>query len=257
MVVEDITAIEQKAHLLIGEHKYQDAGELYYQAAKVLQKEGKHDRAAICLAASASSLALIFGERTFHRIASLYEEAAEEAENSKDFEYASMLFKHAAIAYERDHDNNAFSECFYKSKEAYRKFLVFDLFQTQKKDENVEIKFNLKMIRRRIIPLFSITFASLLWGHGERPHRTVLFGFVLILLCAVLYTHGHFHKDNVIVNPNLFQATYFSFTNFTKVGAESLNPIGFNKAIAVIEAFSGIFIIPLFLTGLCRKYLRF
>ncbi|MBF0477879.1 MAG: two pore domain potassium channel family protein [Candidatus Omnitrophica bacterium] len=256
-MAEDITAIEQKAHILIGEHKYQEAGDLYYQAAKVLQKEEKHSRAAICLAASASSLALIFGERTFHRIASLYEEAAEEAETSRDFEYSSMLYKHAAIAYERDHDNNAFSECFYKSKEAYRKFLVFDLFQTQKKDDNVEIKFNLKIIKRRILPLFSVTFSSLLWGHGERPHRTVAFGFVLILLCAIFYTHGHFYKIDAVIHPNLFQATYFSFTNFTKVGAESVTPIGLNKVVAVIEAFSGLFIIPLFLTGLCRKYLRF
>ena len=256
-MASDLKSLEQKAQQLLGEHKYEDAGDLYFQAARAFQKEEKHNQAAICLAAAASSLALMFGQKTFQRIAYLYEEAAREAEVSMDLEYASMLYKYAAVSYERDHDYLAYSECFFRSKESYRKFLFFDLFRASKKDDNVEIKFNLKLVGRRLVPLMTLTFSSLVWGHGERPHRTAFFGFLLVLLCSVLYTRGHLSRDNMIIKPDLFQATYFSFTTFTKVGAEYVIPIGFSKAVAVIEAFSGLFILPLFLTGLCRKYLRF
>ena len=99
--------------------------------------------------------------------------------------------------------------------------------------------------------------ASMVWGHGERPHRTVIFGFGLIIFFALIYSFGHFSSDNAIVHPDLLQVIYFSFTTYTKVGADSLTPVGFNQAVSVIEAFIGIFTIPLYLTGLCRKYLRY
>ena len=82
-------------------------------------RKKKHDRAAVCLAASASSHALILGEKTFHRVAFLYEEAAQEAQTAGDLEYASTLYKYAAIAYERDNDNNSLSECFFQSAYLY------------------------------------------------------------------------------------------------------------------------------------------
>ncbi|MBF0386939.1 MAG: two pore domain potassium channel family protein [Candidatus Omnitrophica bacterium] len=249
--------LEQEAHELLGEEKYAEAGERYLQAAKAFQRQEKHDRAAICLAAAASSRALILGEKTYHRVASLYEEAALEAEASRDLEYSAMLYKYAAIAYERDHDNTSLSECLFKSKEAYRQFLIQDLFRTKKTKDNVGIGFNLQFFSKRIIPLISLTFASLLWGYGERPHRTVGFGLVFILICAIFYTYGHLSRDGVIVEPSLIQAIYFSFTSYTKVGPENMSPVGFTKIVAVMESFIGIFTVPLYLTGLCRKYLRY
>ncbi|MBF0330844.1 MAG: two pore domain potassium channel family protein [Candidatus Omnitrophica bacterium] len=256
-MVQDKRSLEQEANQLFDEKKYQEAGELYLQAAKTFQRQEKHGRAAICLAASASSLALILGERTYHRVAGLYEEAAKEAEASKDLEYASMLYKFAAVCYERDHDNNAFSECLFLSKEAYRRFLRLDLFNSKKTSNNVILRFNLQLVMKRFIPLITSTFSSLIWGHGERPHRTIGFGLTLILMFAVLYSFGHFSKGNVILRMDLLQSIYFSFTAYTKVGPEDFSPVGINKAIAVIEAFIGIFTIPLYLTGLCRKYLRY
>jgi len=238
---------EQQAHDLLEQGNYLEAAELYSQAAKTFQRQDKHDRAAICLAASASSRALILGEKTFHRVALLYEEGAQEAEISKDLEYASMLYKYAAIAYERDNDNNAFSECFFKSKESYRKFLIQSLSHS-----------NFKQWIERMGSLFTATIAYLLWGYGERPHRIILFGLVLILVFALFYTQGSFLSGKVPFKPNFSQAAYFSFTTYTKVGPEEvLYPLGFNKFFAVIEGFIGIFTIPLYLTGLCRKYLRY
>ncbi|MEI6437218.1 MAG: potassium channel family protein [Candidatus Omnitrophota bacterium] len=255
--MSDKKTLEQEAHELLGEEKYAEAGERYLQAAKAFQRQDKHDRAAICLAASASSRALILGEKTYHRVAGLYEEAALEAEACKDLEYASMLYKYAAVAYERDHDNISLSECLFKSKEAYRRFLVQDLFRTKKTKENVAIGFNLAFFSKRIVPLLTLTFASLIWGHGERPHRTVGFGLVLILICAAGYMLGHLNKDGTIISPTFAQAFYFSFSSYTRVGVENITPVGGAKIVATIQAFIGIFTIPLYLTGLCRKYLRY
>jgi hypothetical protein len=43
---------------------------------------------------------------------------------------------------------------------------------------------------------------------------------------------------------------------FTTVGYGDIIAVGFNKAVAMLEAFCGIFIMPLFIIGLSRKYLR-
>ncbi len=250
-------SLEQDAQQLFDDKKYQEAGDLYLQAAKAFQRQEKHSRAAICLAASASSLALLLGERTFHRVASLYEEAAKEAEASRDLEYASMLYKFAAVSYERDHDNNSLSECLFLSKEAYRKFLLLDLFSTKKTNNNVPMRFSFKLVSKRFVPLITSTFASFLWGHGERPHRIVGFGLALILIFAGIFSLGHFEQQGKVFHPDFLQAVYYSFTAYTKVGAETMTPLGAAKAFAVIEAFIGIFTVPLYLTGLCRKYLRY
>ncbi|MBF0123453.1 MAG: two pore domain potassium channel family protein [Candidatus Omnitrophica bacterium] len=255
-MAEERKSTEQQAHNLLAEEKYQAAGELYLQAAKGYQRQGKHDRAAICLAASASSRALVLGEKTFHRVASLFEEAAQEAEAAKDLEYASMLYKHAANAYGRDNDNNSFSDCFFKSKEAYRKFLAHDLFHTDKTRNNVRSRLNLKLVAKRLFPLVTITIASLMWGHGERPHRIIFFGLTVIFVFAVCYHYGFLVKDGIPIKPNWIQAAYFSFTTYTKVGLDNVTPIGKTKVLALIQGFLGMFFIPVFLTGMFRKYLR-
>ncbi len=257
-MTQEKKSLEQQAHDLLAEGQYQPAAELYWQAAKGFQRLDKHDRAAICLAASASSRGLILGEKTFHRVATLYEEAAKEAEAALDLEYASMLYKYAAVAYERDNDNNDFSDCFFKSKETYRKFLLYDLFQVSKpKDKSSRRTLAFRFKLQQLFPFITVTIASMVWGHGERPHRTVYFGFGLILFFAMIYGFGHFSGDNGLVHPGFLQLVYFSFTTYTKVGPEKLSPVGFNQVVAVIEAFVGIFTIPLYLTGLCRKYLRY
>ncbi|MBF0511569.1 MAG: two pore domain potassium channel family protein [Candidatus Omnitrophica bacterium] len=246
-MAEDKKSLEQQANDLLESEKYQEAAQLYFQAAKDFQRHDRHDRAAICLAASASSRALILGDKTFHHVAFLYEEAAQEAQAAGDLEYASMLYKYAAIAYERDNDNNSLSECFFKSKEAYRRFLFGGLFHS-----------NFKQFCQRFIPWLTATFAYLLWGYGERPQRIILFGLALILIFALFYTQGTLIKGHVSLKPNFLQASYFSFTTYTRVGLEeNMLPVGVNKVFAVIEAFLGIFTLPLYLTGLCRKYLRY
>jgi hypothetical protein len=44
--------------------------------------------------------------------------------------------------------------------------------------------------------------------------------------------------------------------SFTTVGYGDITPVGLTKAVVILELFCGIFIVPLFIVALSRKYLR-
>jgi hypothetical protein len=260
-MTHDIKNVEKEAHRLLGELKYLEASELFSQTAAHYQKLSQHKQAALLFASAASCWGLKAGEKAlFYHAAALYEKAAQEAESAADFEYASTMYKHAGICYERDLGFVSFAECFYRSKECYRKYLSSTLFSWGKKHgrRNAPQRFDLWEYGKHALSWFNLTSSSVLWGHGERPQRTIIVAVFIIIGSAVWYMQGVLLKENVIIKPTLLQSMYFSVINFTRVGYWDFKPIGFNRGIAAVEAIlSGIFIIPIFITGLCRKYLRF
>jgi len=253
----EVKSIEKEAHRLLDEQKYEEAVELLYRAAASYKKLNKHHESALCYASAAGSWTLKSGEQTFYRACLDYERAAKEAELSGDLEYAALLYKHAAVYYERDKDYNSFSDCYYKSKEYYRKYLRNSLFFFRKNRYGKPPKKSFRDILKRLTRWLTLTFSAYLWGHGERPYRTILFGVGFIFFCSCLYTQGYLIAGNSIFRPSLFQALYFSVVTFTTIGYGDMVPIGLSKGIVMIESFSGLFFIPIFITGLCRKYLRF
>lgn len=251
-MTDNIKAIEIQAQGFLDEKKYDEALKLFSEAAGLYQGLGQHQQAAVCFALAAGCYESKAGAQSLHYYASTYySKAAKEAEVSGDFEYASMMYKHAGICYERDLEFVGFSECFYLSKECYRKSLVSNLFN--RKHSKVDFK---DMIRS-VFLWVSSSMSSLIWGHGERPIRTVGFGLFLVVLAALLYTQGNFLSGAYIHKPNLLESLYFSVVTITHIGYGDIVPLGFNKAVAILEEFTGIFVLPLFLTSLCRKYLRF
>ena len=102
-----------------------------------------------------------------------------------------------------------------------------------------------------------MTFSFIIWGHGERPARTFFGGILIIAVSSALYLFGHLFKGGIPYRPDFFDAFYFSVITFTTVGYGDFTPLGLNKAVAAIEAFTGLFIMSLFVIGLTRKYLRF
>ena len=255
-MTEDIKSIEKEAHRLLDEKEYQGAAELFSRAAGSHQEHRHHQQAALCFALAASCWALKAGEKTFYNAAAMYEKAAREAEATGNFEYASLLHKHAAICYERDLEYLGFSECFYRSKECYRKFLKLSLFDAHKVINEPGGR-SLRNSIRQLISWCLLTFSWILWGHGERPQRTIILGCLLIVGYAFIYTLGFVETRQAVVRPHLFQAVYYSVITFTTVGYGDIVPLGLNKVFAILEALSGLCIAPVFITGLCRKYLRF
>lgn len=251
---QETKSIEKEAHRLLEEHKYHEAAELFYRAANAYRRVEKYHQTAMCLASAASCWALKAGENTFYQAARDYEKAAQEAEKSGDLEYTALLYKYAAVCYEKDKEYDEFSECNYLSKECYLKSLGKNILNPHLLRDGK--KWQVKKFYQRLMQWLTLSFSSILWGHGERPLRTVFFGSYFILLSAVLYMFGYFLKNGQPVRPDIGESVYFSVVTFLTVGYGDLIPIGFSRSIAILESFGGIFIFPIFITGLCRKYLR-
>lgn len=257
-MADKIGLIEKEAQNFFEEEKYEEALKLFSRAAGSYQDLKQHQQAAVCFASAAGCCESQAGRQAlFYYAPTYYVKAAREAEMSGDFEYASMLYKHAGIWHERNLEYEGFSECFYLSKECNRKSLMpifYELkqaFRLRKLPRNLSFKFE------NIVPWLLLSLSSIVWGHGERPQRTVIFGGFLVLISAILYVQGHFIVNAEVQKPGFLESLYFSVLTMTRIGYGDIVPVGFNKFIAIFQEFVGIFLIPLFLTGLCRKYLRF
>src|SRR5688572_13042957 len=147
----DITqSLEKEAHQHLKENRYQEAADAFYRAAKVYQQKDEHQAAAFCLASAAASLASKAGESAFDQPAEYYEKAAGEAILAHDLEYASVLYKQAAICHEKEMDYTGFCTCYFKSKEYQRKFLGQYLLNPSRR-----VSFNFTSNKRkRIFPSF-------------------------------------------------------------------------------------------------------
>jgi hypothetical protein len=187
-----------------------------------------------------------------------YEAAASEAQKAGDYEYASLLYRYAAINYEKDMEFLKFSECFYSSKECMRRHLLFSIFNPGKL-HNISTGKQERWthgVHKRIFHWLGSTFSAFLWGYGERPVRTFICAIFVIFGAALMYTFGHFSSGSAIFKPDFAKAIYFSTVTFTTVGYGDIFPVGFTKLVAMIEAFSGIFVGPLLIVSLSRKFLR-
>ncbi len=250
--------LERNAHEFFAQKKYDEAYELFRKAALIYKGQGNHHEAALCFASAASCWAMKSGEKIFSHSAVAYRQAAEEAQACGEMEYASLLYRYAAINFERDMEFADFSACFYRSKECYRKFLMRCLFNPKKLSRLgvEEEKAGLRRTIKHIVFLFAMTFSYLVWGHGERPARAFLAAIALIFITSFFYMSGYFYSAGAVFKPDFFQAFYFSAVTFTTVGYGDIVPVGINRLVAVTESFCGLFFIPLFIVALSRKYLR-
>jgi tetratricopeptide (TPR) repeat protein len=253
-------ALEREAYSFLSEEKFEEAFNLFKRAALTYQHQRNHKQATLCFASAASCWNKKHGERTFVNAALSYEKAARQAERYGDLEYASILYKYAAVNHEKDLEFLNFSDCFYRSKECYRRFLTYRLLRPDKINPiaKTEEKKGLRGFIRRLILLFALTFSFVVWGHGERPARTLFSGIAIILISAALYSiFGGIIEGSMVSTTSLVEALYFSVVTFTTLGYGDITPVGLSRLVAMIEAFSGMFFMPLFLVGLSRKYLRF
>ncbi|MCU0686947.1 MAG: pentapeptide repeat-containing protein, partial [Polyangiaceae bacterium] len=101
-----------------------------------------------------------------------------------------------------------------------------------------------------------------IWGYGHKPLRLVGFSIALCLCYAFGYFVCGLGVDRVCTigphaaSPAAFFADclYYSFTAFTTAEGGGLSPCnGTGRALAVLNAFSGIFVMGLFVTANVRK----
>ncbi len=252
----DPKLLEEEAHRFLSEEKFDEAFRFFKMAAQIYKSQGNPQQASLCFASAASCWSIKSGEKTFYNAASCYEEAAREAEIFQDLEYASLLYKYAAKNYERDGEFQSFSECFYRSKECYRKFLLYSIFRPRQIHSLKGKKKYKDSFVARLFLLGVLNFSYLIWGHGERPSKTFYTAVGVILICAIFYTWGPLVKSGFIFMPSFWESLYFSITTFTNLGYGDITPVGVSKLMVALESFCGIFLMPLFIIGLSRKYLR-
>ena len=202
--------LEREAYSFLSQEKHEEAFGLFARAAKIYRDQGNRKQSTLCFASAASCWSKKSGEKTFHNAAISYEEAAKEAVRCRDLEYASMLYKYAAINHERDGDLLNFSDCFYLSKEYYRNFLTYSLVSPNKIDaitKTAEEK-GIKGFFKRAFLWLMLTFSCIIWGHGERPARTLFTGILVVFLSAALYGFGYLVRGGVIIRPDFLEAFY-------------------------------------------------
>lgn len=251
-------AFEKEASEAFSDNDYEKAFVSFRKAADIYKEKGEHKLSALCFVSAASCWSLKSEEKTFYNSAQSFENAAREAEESGDLEYAALLYKHAGINYERDGEIRRFSDCSYLSKECSRKFLTYSFFSPGRIRPITESGYGpgAGSVLKRFFPWVLLTFSWAIWGHGERPVRSFLSVVVIVLASGVLYSMGKLVSDGQVFRPDILDALYFSVVTFTTVGYGDMVPVGFSKLVAMAEVFSGVFIMPLFVIALTRRYLR-
>ncbi|MBF0217815.1 MAG: hypothetical protein HQL30_12585 [Candidatus Omnitrophica bacterium] len=256
---QEPSQIEDEANTLLVEEKYAQAHDLFKKAGSLYRSRRNHRQAALCFASAASCWGIKCGEKTYSESAHLFADAAKEAEAHFDYEYAATLYKQAAMYYERDGEFTNFAECFYESKESTRRSLGYLLLKSRKHRLSMGGGgFGDFVAAAKLFLKWSLLTASyLIWGHGEKPMRTLMVSLSLIFGASFLYSFCLLAKHGVPFHPTYFDALYLSTVTFATIGYGDITPLGIGKLIAMTEAFGSMFLLPLFLVGFSRKYLRF
>lgn len=177
------------------------------------------------------------------------------------------------IAAELDKDDNRQSAADYyeQSEEIYRNLrkaaeaegLMVLAGQCCHKELTMRRKQFDKFSRQRL----SSKLVDIFCGYGERPANIILFSLALIFVCAVLYflvgiqaNEGFIQfSTNKSFSRNLsdfFASIYFSVVTFTTLGYGDINPVGYSRLIASIEAFVGSFALALYVVVFVKKTTR-
>lgn len=253
--------LEREAHEYRTQHKIDLAFHAFDKAGKLFREAGDSFKAAICFASAATCWNQHTGYQSHQHAASRSESAAFEALKLKDYAYADSLFRQAALLYEKEADYFHYSRCYLHAEDAHLARLwqvastghAVHLFGDYQADSNIGISQRVKALLH-FIPGFLSKF---MWGYGEKPGRTVICNFFVILMSAVIYAGSGMVQANGVHRAIEFgEALYFSVITFATVGYGDFLPLGWVRIVAVAEALCGITLMPLFLVGLTRRYLR-
>ncbi|MBI5203336.1 MAG: two pore domain potassium channel family protein [Nitrospirae bacterium] len=237
----------------------EEAFKLFDEAASLYKRVGDHYNSAECFASAGTCWNIHSGEKALFNAASRYQYAGEEAMKCYHYEYARGLYHDASRIYERDGYPKWFSLCFYMSKicEGKHAWLVFSNSAKLKTIPGVSYSGSFKSRFKYFFNWLLNEFHYLIWGYGEKPYRALLTVLSIILLSSIIfYTSGVLVYKDKVIPPTFFDSLYFSIVTFTTLGYGDYQPVGIYRLVSMIEAFSALFIMPLFVVALTRKYLR-
>lgn len=257
--LDKAVALEREAQQFHAKSEVEKAFQAYDKAAKIYRDEGEHLKSAVCFAAAATSWNIHIGRQPLKNAASRNHEAAREALKAKNYDYARSLFYEAAVLYEKEGDLENYSTCFLDSKKAARWYYWTLAFCPHKAgffvDPSKATAFHrLANFGRGLLSLAG----DLIWGFGEKPFRMFAVILFIVVSSAVVYTHSHHYilMAGKASSISFAEALYFSLVTFATVGYGDYVPAGWVRFVAVGEALSAIFLVPLFLVALTRRYLR-
>jgi hypothetical protein len=257
--IEQAIALEREAHRLRGESKIDQAFQTFDRAAKIFQEANEPLKAAVCFSSAATCWNIHTGWQPLRNAATRNESAALQALVAQDHAYAETLFSEAALLYEKEGDFTKFSYCYRRAKDA-RLARLWKTFTQMKPSLPGAVGLEKASWKERIMTFVSWVFGSLnrlIWGYGELPFRTFIIACTVIILSALCYhVSGTVLTDGFVQKIGFFESLYLSIITYTTVGYGDYLPMGWVRAVAAVEALSGVLLTPLFLIALTRHYLR-
>ena len=120
-------------------------------------------------------------------------------------------------------------------------------------------KFSKKRIVSKAVDLFC--------GYGESPFNVIMFSLMLILICAIFYSLLGIQSPEGIIRlstglsfwdnlQHFFTSIYFSVVTFTTLGYGDIQPVGYSRLVATVEAFIGSFALALYVVVFVQKTTR-
>lgn len=258
-------AMERDAQRFRGEGKIEQAFQAFDQAARIYQEGGEYLKAAECFSSAATCWNIHAGWQPLRNAATRNELAGIQAVRAQDYAYAETLFMEAALLYDREGDFEKYSYCYIRAKDARLARLWRALTQslaTSQTEKTGKTIFFSKLFwpprLRAFLSWFSSFLNRLIWGYGEQPFRTLGIAGGLILLSAFCYYFsGEILSGGFIQKIGWTESLYLSIMTYTTVGYGDSLPMGWVKNVAALEALAGIWLTPLFLIALSRRFLRF
>ncbi len=257
--IEQAIALEREAHRLRGETKIDQAFQAFDQAAKLFQEAKEPLKAAVCFSSAATCWNIHTGWQPLRNAATRNESAALQALEAQDHSYAETLFSEAALLYEKEGDFTKYSYCYRRAKDARlaRLWRIFTQIPGRGSSaiglQSVSWKERASAFWKWFLGLLN----RVIWGYGEMPFRTLgIAGTIIVLSALSYYVSGTVLTGGFVQKVNFFEAFYLSIITYTTVGYGDYLPMGWIRGVAALEALSGIFLTPIFLIALARRYLR-
>lgn len=257
--IDQAIALEREAHRFRGDGKIDQAFQTFDQAAKLFQEANEPLKAAVCFSSAATCWNIHTGWQPLRNAATRNESAAIQALQAQDQAYAETLFSEAALLYEKEGDFTKYSYCYRRAKDA-RLARLWRTFTQMKTGGGGAIGLEKASWKEQALTFLNWIFGSLsrlIWGYGEMPFRT--FGIacgVMVLSAFCYHISGTILTGGFVQKIDLFESFYLSIITYTTVGFGDYLPMGWTRGVAAVEALSGIFLTPLFLIALTRRYLR-